>query len=59
MLGQCHAMMKYIFGLDGTFGSCNMQDLVFGRVEAHVPSFFPIILGYGGHFAKYLTHLQS
>ena len=45
--------MTYIFGLDGTFGSCNMKDLAFRPIEAHVP--FPpppIILGYGGHFAE-------
>ena len=33
--------MKYVSGLDGIFGSCGMWDLAFGRVEAHVPSFFP------------------
>ena len=43
--------MTYIFGLDGTFGSCNIEDLAFRQIEAHFP-FFPIILGYGGHFAE-------
>ena len=44
--------MKYVSGLDGAFNSCDMYDLAFGRIEAHVPSFFSIFLGCKGHFAE-------